>query len=58
MSEAGLTDAGRFLRERCAQPDAERQPGDPVRQSVNGYVPCAREHTPGRVCILQDGHDG
>jgi hypothetical protein len=51
-----LTPAGEFVRERYATPDAERSETDPLR-NPDGWVPCAREHEPGRICLLSDGHD-
>lgn len=48
--------AGEHVRARFATPDDQREPGDPVRHA-SGYVPCGREHDPGRVCLLPDRHN-
>lgn len=50
-----LTPAGQHVRDRIMQPDDERSPDDPVRQSK--VMPCCKEHEPGRVCLLEDGHE-
>lgn len=44
----GLTAAGRHLREIAASGSESVRPW--------GFVPCAREHEPDRVCIQPDGH--
>jgi hypothetical protein len=46
--EAELTEAGRHLRTVAAGGSGAMTPW--------AYTPCAREHRPGRVCILPDGH--
>ena len=45
-----LTSAGRLLRQVAAEGNDLVEPWK--------YVPCGRAHTPGRICILADGHNG
>jgi hypothetical protein len=52
LDEDGLTEAGRHIRHLAATGEGNGINGN----EPWGYVPCAREHDPGMVCILPDGH--
>ena len=48
-ADTELTQAGRYLREAAKEGNPNMEPWS--------FVPCAREHRPGCLCIQPDGHD-